>query len=242
VEGPWPQAVVPPPVNSCGRSKLGWKRPLRRLKSRRPAGLAGHRAPWLVGFGQRVVRKRRHEQIADDRSHGLPVIRISARPQIGFVLDRSRLPLCKSLTTMSLFGCLRLRCSAASMANSLRSRYVRGVLSIEISNCATGTFASGRNFVGVFTATSFPNLPRPRASLPDAVGSYSWPSAASGRSVGRALGADHTAAGCAGRLRERQWYSGTKLDWLSRDMTFVKGIGQNRREGVPPFLIFQIHD
>jgi len=35
-------------------------------------------------------------------------------------------PLCKSLTTRALCGCLRLRRSAASMANVFMSRYVRG--------------------------------------------------------------------------------------------------------------------
>ena len=33
---PWRarQAVVPPPVNNCGRSKFGWQRPLRRTLCR----------------------------------------------------------------------------------------------------------------------------------------------------------------------------------------------------------------
>src|SRR5262249_18966838 len=70
-------------------------------------------------------------------------------------------PLCKSLTTMSLFGCLRLRCSAASMANALRSRYVRGVPSIEISNCAPGAFASGRNFARSFNDKNTKGARRP---------------------------------------------------------------------------------
>jgi len=55
-------------------------------------------------------------------------------PKSGLYLILVASPLCKSFTTISLFGCLRLRCSAAWMANSLRSRYVRGVPSIEISN------------------------------------------------------------------------------------------------------------
>src|SRR5262249_18288094 len=49
-------------------------------------------------------------------------------------------PFCKSFTRMTLYGCLRLRCSAAAMANALRSRYVRGVPSIETSNRAPGVF------------------------------------------------------------------------------------------------------
>src|SRR5262245_30905904 len=47
-------------------------------------------------------------------------------------------PLAISFTTTSLCGCFRLRYSAASMAMALRSRYERGLSSIDIANCAPG--------------------------------------------------------------------------------------------------------
>src|SRR5262249_44757197 len=95
---------------------------------------------------------------------------VECQRKSGLYLTVIASPLCNSLTTMSLFGCLRLRRSAASMANALRSRYVRGVPSIEISNCAPGAFASGRNFVAPFIATSLPPILLGLATLPIAPG------------------------------------------------------------------------